>query len=316
MFVQSLLLAGAFGGEPSLADEDPAPSPRPFATVETMRQLLVQKIGERSNEIGGAAGAFAAVSGPEWVGSAGSTGEGHPGVSAGANDPQGVTNRFFEGVYASGATGIRSDAVYVPGLAAVFTLEVPVKVVARPAPATADAPAARTREGDDAEWDAVAGGGTSDATRSYLRAWVATRVASNAVASTSHEFSEESIDALHETVVDPLARFARKLELESGERVAVVVTLTPAQARFASLGGGLFSSYPTGSASIGTDPAGDAGVGYSDSDGDGFADVAFANVPPPDTRHVFEIASEDLAAHAAGRIDVKRLAECVRVKRY
>lgn len=305
MFVQSLLLAGALGGEPSRVDDDRAPSPPPFTTVETMRRLLVQKIGERSDEIRGPAGAA----------TVGGTGEPASGLG-----PSGVANRFLEGVYANvaagGAAGVRADAVYVPGLAAVFAVEVPVRVVAKPQPASEKPAAAESREDDDAEWEAVAGGETSEPMRSYLRAWAGARGSVKTIARTSHAYSEESIAALRETVVDTLVRFARRLELESGERVAVVVTLTPAQARFANAGAGLYEAVSSDSAWIGVGPTGAAGAGVSDSDGDGFPDVLLAAAPPPATRYVFEIASEDLAAHAAGRIDVQRFAECVRVKRY
>jgi hypothetical protein len=124
---------------------------------------------------------------------------------------------------------IATDAEYVPGLAAVFSLTVPVKVeLVESEPSKDDArKPSETKNSDDEAWDKLARGDEAafDAdTRSQL-------LFSRGGKSRNEphrvlRFDDAAVKALKETLVDTLARFGSKLGCGHGERIVVVARLT------------------------------------------------------------------------------------------
>jgi hypothetical protein len=122
---------------------------------------------------------------------------------------------------------INADAEYVPGLAAVFSLTVPVRVQlvdAEPGKDEAHKPS-ETKNSDDEAWDRLARG--DEASSDPLR-FLNTGKGGKAAAQPHHElrFEDAAVKTLKETLFDTLARFGSKVGCAHGERVVIVARLT------------------------------------------------------------------------------------------
>jgi hypothetical protein len=124
-------------------------------------------------------------------------------------------------------SSISADAEYAPGLAAVFSLTVPVKVeVVESEPSKDDArKPSESKNADDEAWDKLARGDEVS--------WEApTRTLTSKGGKTRNEphrelrYDDAAVKALKETLFDTLARFGSKLGCGHGERIVVVARLT------------------------------------------------------------------------------------------
>lgn len=124
-------------------------------------------------------------------------------------------------------SSISTDAEYVPGLAAIFSLTVPVKVeMVESEPAKDDArKPSETKNADDEAWDKLARGDDTS--------WDSTlRTLSGKGGKARNEprrelrYDDAAVKALKETLADTLARFGSRLGCGRGERIVVVARLT------------------------------------------------------------------------------------------
>jgi hypothetical protein len=126
-------------------------------------------------------------------------------------------------------SSIATDAEYAPGLAAVFSLTVPVKVeLVESEPSKDDArKPSESKNADDEAWDKLARGDESviDADARALRLLSRGGKAHNEP-HRELRYDDAAVKALKETLFDTLARFGSKLGCGHGERIVVVARLT------------------------------------------------------------------------------------------
>jgi len=303
----ALLFALALAAQEPAA---PAAPPAPYAQLETMRRMLHRQIESRRGAILGAPDARASRRATSF----------RPDPSrvtlrAGEYGP--VTDALLD-VYATAAIS-RSQAEYVPGLAAIFSLKVPVRTewADDPKPEDAGTPAAAASSDDEA-WEAVARGEAKGDGRGYV-GWVQSLSSQRPRdrAARRLRFNAEAIDALRSTILDTMWRFGHRLELGRGERLAVVVEVEAAPRARTAVS---YSDAPVDPAGATFDPATLPSV--TDFDGAGDLDLFLAGAPgavaPPPFRLVFQVSADDLTARRsaapgqdgkfAGRISVQAFA--------
>jgi hypothetical protein len=153
-------------------------------------------------------------------------GDGRVDGAKGADGDESVARSYLERVsYADGSLG--SDAEYVPGLAAVFSVSVPVKVqIVETEPAKDEGrKPSETKNADDEAWDRVARGDevSWDLT---MRALSGKNVKAQSEPQRELRYDDAAVKALKETLFDTVARFGSKLGCGHGERIVVVARLT------------------------------------------------------------------------------------------
>ena len=124
-------------------------------------------------------------------------------------------------------SSITTDAEYVPGLAAVFSLTVPVKVeLVESEPAKDDArKPSETKNSDDEAWDKLARG-DEVAWESPMRALSGKGGKARNEPRRELRYDDAAVKALKETLFDTLARFGGRLGCGHGEKIVVVARLT------------------------------------------------------------------------------------------
>ena len=281
--------------------------PRPFARLETMRRMLQKRVEENRGEILGPSEPVT------WTDDAGRLrfrALGRYLNQGPVQDSGPVTSDLIYNSLTTASVS-SSHAEYVPGLAAIFSLTVPVRTepVEPSKEEETEVPSPPTANEDDAAWESVERGETTvDPDRYYFGDLDARVVRQSRVwqAQTKLRFAPAAIEALQKTLIDTLWRFGNKLELERGERLAVVVEVQAApRSPFSSL-------TPSGMSLNG---------GVTDSAGqpvNGAAIQYFAAPPilPASFRIVIQVSAEDLKAYREGNLDAASLATRTRVRTY
>jgi hypothetical protein len=276
------------------ATEMPPDVAKPFTQLETMRRMLTRKIEEKRVAIVGDEAADERA--PENVAGLG-----------GGNVTRDLMNSF------GGQTVVSSRADYIPGLAAIFDLTVNVRaelVEEEEKPAT-EKPRA-SKNADDEVWEEVA---RSDSEWRTLQSVLNDRNADKGPRK-HFRFAPGSVDALKSTVMDTIWRFGNRLELERGERLAVVVEMR---------GGGRYARNVYGTWPA--DPAAPANKGSAAPATDHAAasellqlrtlGYAVEGAGAPTAAHVvFQVSAEDLKAWRNGEIDRDDMAKRTRVQSF
>jgi hypothetical protein len=124
-------------------------------------------------------------------------------------------------------SSIATDAEYAPGLAAVFSLTVPVKVeLVESEPSKDDArKPSESKNSDDEAWERAAHG-DEVAWESTLHTLSGKGGKARNEPHRELRFDDAAVKALKETLFDTLARFGSKLGCGHGERIVVVARLT------------------------------------------------------------------------------------------
>jgi hypothetical protein len=121
---------------------------------------------------------------------------------------------------------IGSEAEYVPGLAAIFSVNVPVKVrivTLDAVPPDVKKPS-ETKNADDEAWEKVARG-TDDPVDRHVKSLLGQGGKGQDEPRRELKFDDAAVKALKETVADTVARFGSRVGLGHGERLAVVIKL-------------------------------------------------------------------------------------------
>jgi len=215
MLLPSLMLALA------LAPQDRAESKSDdlrerFENVDTMRRMLVQQIQDHRDAISRVPRA------------ADDEADGKDDRGRAAGNTLADTFVRTRNNYVFDAP-IGSDSNYVPGLAAIFNVDVPIKVRIvdiEPDKDEAKKPA-ETRSGDDEAWEKVANAHGTNAAGFWGQ--VTKEGKRDETPRQVLRFDPAALKALKETLVDTVARFGGRIGLAHGERIAVVAKLTSGQ---------------------------------------------------------------------------------------
>jgi len=149
-------------------------------------------------------------------------------VTTGSDGEQTVTRSYLDArSFTILDSSIATDAEYVPGLAAVFSLSVPVKVeLVQSDPAKDDArKPSETKNADDEAWDKLARG-DEVSWESPMRTLSGKGGKARNEPHRELRFDDAAVKALKETLVDTVARFGSRLGCGHGERIVVVARLT------------------------------------------------------------------------------------------
>jgi hypothetical protein len=302
---------------PKSAEPKTPDVPKAFAQLPTMQRMLSQKLHDKRLEIGPE---VPAQNVPRGGGAGGSAGGGGLGSGAPAADPtNSVATDFYSRLAGYGVVG-NTHAEYVPGLAAIFSLDVAVRTeVAEPPKSkkNEDETKSAAKSDDDAAWEAVSRNESQDAAKRLMDL-----ARENEAHAASLRFAQGSVDVMERTILDTIWRFGHKLELEHGERLAVVVEVQPA--RPLNTGNWLWSQAAGGGSSVGAGAAEGAAGGGEGTVAD--PNVATANrftlsalfnaTLPPSYRMVVQVSADDLAAFHAGTLERDELAKRTRIQRF
>jgi hypothetical protein len=228
-------------------------------------------------------------------------------------------------------SSLPSNAEYAPGLGAIVSVTVPVRVrLVTPEPKSADAKKpAETRNADDEAWEKLARGDDGRVDR-RLNQLLGADGKSKDEPQRELRYEEAAVKALKETVVDTVARFGGRLGLSRGERLAVVVTLSAGGVvREEDEGSGGDKKGGSGKREAAVDESflkdfGIPAVGDRSSGGDYFLRTDLAgNVLTLDRRTtlsgrrlVFQVSGDDLRAHKAGDLERDELARKMRIEEF
>lgn len=194
-------------------------TPKVWDNLGVMRRMLTRQIGARRDKISSNP-APKSADGDEVRTDNGRVVDGYGGSVAKAyTEARDYT--VFDG-------SVNADSEYVPGLAAIFSLTVPVKVQlveSEPAKDEAHKPA-ETKNADDEAWDKLARGDETSSTATLRFLSVGKGGQARNEPQRELRYDDAAVKALKETLFDTLARFGSRLGCAHGERIVVVARLT------------------------------------------------------------------------------------------
>ena len=220
MLLASLALALLAFPQVPAKDSKTDEAPKVWDNLGVMRRMLTRQIGARRDKI---ANYPAAAKGEEGEGS-------RVDVATTGEDGASVMRTYLDArnnlTLLDGS--IAADSEYVPGLAAVFSLTVPVRaqiVESEPAKGGERKPS-ETRSSDDEAWDKLARGDESVFDANARADRLLARAGRENEPRREVRFDDAAVKALRETLFDTISRFGSKLGCGHGERIVVVARLT------------------------------------------------------------------------------------------
>jgi hypothetical protein len=321
MLLASLAIA-LLQGPPSAAPADDGAG-KVWENLDVMRRMLVRQIGAKRDAIS------AAPRPADDVDVFTKDKEGRI-LSVGRNRDAGadnvpekptddtVTNSYLRLRNASWfESSVASEAEYVPGLAAIFSVTVPVKVrLVTPEPKRGEAKKpAETKNADDEAWEKVARGGDDPVDR-HVKSLLGQGGKAQDEPNRELKFDDAAVKTLKETVADTVARFGSRVGLGHGERLAVVVKLLAGSvvdegdAKTGAKKGEVADDEPAnrfdnfGNPSVIRD-----GRLYSTFTGNGSVTIAAR-------RFVLQVSADDLRAFKAGDLERDELLRKMRIEEF
>jgi hypothetical protein len=295
--------------------EAPPEAPKAYAHLDTMSRMLQKRIEEKREELLGARDAANAR-----ASRLGTVGQGA--------DSGSVTNDLLRYAWSTPSV-TTSNSDYVPGLAAIFSLRVPVRTewVEEEKQGETETPKPASRSDDDEAWDEVARPTVNTSLAQGLSTWRGSRnLELAAKGGRKSRLSPAAVDALKKTVLDTIWRFGARLELERGERLAVVVEVQGAGRPGAALHGDNRTREGVGSADDGwsaSDDGAPGGGGASELPGFGVLNGGslalgdyVSGTTAPGLRIVIQVAAEDLKAYRDGELDREDLPKKTRLRSF
>ncbi len=219
MLLASLALALLAVPQTAVKESKGDDTPKVWDNLGVMRRVLVRQIEARRDKI--------------WTNPApkGEDGDGRADVGKGADGDESVAKAFLDArtlsSFSSFDGSLSTDAEYVPGLAAVFSLSVPVKVeLVETEPSKDDGrKPSETKNADDEAWDRVARG-EDGGWENQIRVLGGKGVKARNEPHREFRYDDAAVKALKETLFDTVARFGSKLGCAHGERIVVVARLS------------------------------------------------------------------------------------------
>jgi hypothetical protein len=323
MLLASLAIAFLTGPQSAPPTEDGAG--KVWDNLDVMRRMLVRQIGAKHDAISAApkpADEAEVVTRDGKLVSRNKAGGGVgyvlpdnvPEKSAGDDSVAGEFLRTRNNSWLSFENAIGSESEYVPGLAAIFSLSVPVKVrvvTVEPKAPEAKKPA-EAKNSDDEAWDKLARGGDDPVDR-HVKTLLGQGGKGSDEPQRELKFDDAALKALKETVVDTVARFGGRVGLAHGERLAVVVKLQV----------GRIVNDGDDSPRKGEVHTGDNVVEYYDATGgrnpDSFGNaMVYANgrLGSVARRIVLQVSADDLRAFKSGDLDRDDLVKKMRLEEF
>jgi hypothetical protein len=334
MLLASLALAFLLGPQAAAAaDDGPV---KTWENVDVLRRMLVRQIGSKHDEISAAprrdddkdadGDAEVITSRDGRVVKTNRRPDGGAGAPPNTPDKSMDTvagaftrarnNTFYE-------SSLASNGSYAPGLGAIVSATVPVRVhlvTAEPKSADAKKPA-ETKSADDEAWERLARGEDGSVDR---RVEMLLGPDGKAKERPRRElrYDDDAVKALKETVVDTVARFGGRLGLVHGERLAIVVTLSIGSLVRDEDGGE--GGEKKGKPAKGEVVSGDAVLEQRSGVADYmYFDAAAANTLVFDgrtaavgRRFVLQVSGDDLRAHKSGDLDRDELVRKIRIEEF
>jgi hypothetical protein len=304
MLLASLALALLAFPQAAPKDSKGDEAPKVWDNLGVMRRMLTRQIGAKRDKIS----TFPAPKSED--GDAART-DG----AKGADGDETVANAWLSARdYTLVEGAINADSEYVPGLAAVFSLTVPVRVQlvdAEPGKDESHKPS-ETKNSDDEAWDRLARGDevSSDPLR-FLRDFN-TGKGGKAAAQPHHElrFEDAAVKTLKETLFDTLARFGSKLGCAHGERVVVVARLTA----------GAVVNEPSSKGDDAPEDKGQPSNNFSRggrySESSNSHTYLAMNGSGPSRRIVIQVSADDLRAFKSGDLERDELLKKTRIEEF
>jgi hypothetical protein len=279
-------------------------APKVWDNLGVMRRMLTHQIGAKRDKIT----SFPAPKSEDGDAA-------HADGAKGADGDETVANAWLSARDYTQIEGvINADSEYVPGLAAVFSLTVPVRVQlvdSEPGKDEARKPS-ETKNSDDEAWDRLARGDevSSDPLR-FLRDFN-TGKGGKSAAQPHHElrFEDAAVKTLKETLFDTLARFGSKLGCAHGERVVVVARLTAGAVVNAPSGKG--DDAPVTKVSVSDNLWRSQRFGPSGSS----SSYVVMNGSGPSRRIVIQVSADDLRAFKSGDLERDELLKKTRIEEF
>ena len=333
MLLASLALAFLIGPQAApAADDGPV---KTWENVDVLRRMLVHQIGAKHDAISSAPkkgeekeaeGDLDVFTRDGKVVSRGHRFESGAGTADNTPDKpmETVAGAFTRARnYTYYESSLASNGSFAPGLGAIVSVTVPVRVrlvTAEPKSADAKKPA-ETKSADDEAWERLARGEEGNVDR-RVEMLLGADGKGKERPRQELRYDDAAVKALKETVIDTLARFGGRLGLAHGERLAIVVTLSVGSIVRDEDGGE--GGEKKGKPAKGDVVAGETMVEYPSANvdftyrGDVVSNsmVLDSRTTAPGRRYVLQVSGDDLRAHQAGELERNDLVRKIRIEEY